>query len=444
MSFKEFGTVVEKNKNPSFKEFGTVVDDSSFGKFKRGAKRTGADILTTIAGAPGDILSIIDAAAIRPIYQGITGKEGVSYEKTPLGKILPPGHILQENLSEELKPQTPDEETVSEFVRDVTGLVGPGILGKAKGAVTGIDFLKKFGKRLLKASGLSITGIGAEKSAKALGVDEDTARMIKTGLVFAGDLGLQSGTQGGAKGYINELYGKMRNSRAVDASIDARKLEQRALKLKKQLESGGTSPSSAKSLKKVDEILESIESGNGRVSLQELEDFGIKTNELKSGLYEEFSKDKKGRALAKKNLNDVTGLIESGIDEYGSANSEYGKYRKEAKAAFGALEKSKKASNFLSKYAKKIGPTGFGATVISAAISPSSIVPIALGGAVGTAGIKGSELINRIVKSPELREYYLNVLDAAFRQDSAFLTHNLSKLNKEAEKHPEIFDDIDK
>ncbi len=433
--FKKARELAEINKEETLDESN---QESYFDKGLRNTARTGMDILDTVAGVPGEALWLLSKAA-NPIAKLITGKEQPDYEDTALGKILPTSSSLKEKRSDYLKPKSSSEDIWSNFVEDVTSLSIP-IPGKTAGktAVKSLDFLKRLGKRIGQSSAVASIGEGSKKIAESLGVDEETAQKIKMALVFTGGLGIESGSKGGAEGYKRSLYEKMRSSRPDSATVNGKNLERSATALKNSLESGGGSPSATKALSKVNEMLESIKKNGGKIAIQELEDFGVKINELKSSLYEDFQIDKVGRKSAKRNLDAVTGLVERSLDEYSHSNKKYGQIRTEAKQAHSAIESGKAASKFITKNVSKLGQHGATAAIVGAITNPSAILPTSLALGATLSGLKGAELVTRIVKSPELRDFYLNVLDGALRKDAAFMNHNLQRLSKKIQDEPEI------
>jgi len=428
--------IFQKSREPEPEKIqSTSNEESTPQKVLRGVARTGTDILQTVAGTPGGLLSLANEGTGR-LSSAITGKKFVPYEELPIAKVLPTQSMLQKGNSEYLKPQSESEETGSEFIQDLTSLLIP-IPGKkhAKIAVKSLDFLKRLGKRIYKSAAVVGTATGAEKLAKEMGVSEETARGIKTGLTVAGGLGLEGG-RGGAEKYKKSLYEKMKSTRPQDASMVATNLRRQARSLQRLIKSGGSSESSTKSLKKIDEILDSIKSGQGNISIKELEDFGVKLNEAKASLYQDFQVDKVGRRVAKKNLNDVTKLVEGALEEYGKSNKPYTVARKEAKQAHMAIEKGKEAQRWLQDIGKKFGQHGLTAAVVGAITNPSAIIPTGVGALATYSGLKGSELVIRMIKSPKLREYYLNVLDGSLRKDAQFVSHNLQKIEKILEEDP--------
>ncbi len=409
-------------------------EEESFGQSAlRNASRTGAGILQTAAGIPGDLLSVADEYAVGPLSKAITGKEPTPYEKTPLGRLLPTGQTLKSGNSSYLKPQSKGEAAWDEFVADTTSLAIP--FGKAKKAAQGASALGKLGKKVLKSAGIAGAGVGAESAAKGLGVNEDTARNVKIGTVLLGSLGNGAGFKGAEK-LRNSLYDEARSLRDPLAKVDSINLKGRLDGLRKDLLKGSSSDASKKkTLQLITDTQDKIK--KGKIPVSELEELKISLNEARSGLFEDFKVDKKGRARARRNLNEFGSVLDKSLDEYGKQNPEWHKLYKEANEVHGAIESSKKMSKFIARHTSKIAPSS-GASLLAAAIyNPDKLLPIAGSLATGGGIIKGSELVARIMKSPRLRKHYLDVLDGALRQDAAFMNHNLQKLSDEIEKNPE-------
>jgi len=429
--------VGKKKEEDSSEEMFEDYEESKGEWLLRNASRLGSDVLQEIAGAPGNALQLLESVSA-PLSD-LLGEERVSYEDSIVGKILPTSRKLQEGNSERLKPRTHGEEKASEFTRDLTSLLIPLPGKKGQIVLKGLDWLKSTSKRLMKSAGLVTAGIGAEELAEQMGVDPETAKNIKMATVMLGSLGTESGFNGAEK-YKNSLYSNMRQLRPSGAYVNGNQILQKARKLKIKLEKGGKSPSSTKALEKTEELINKIRKGRGRISVEELEQFGIKTNELKSGLYDDFKGNKVGRKSAKANLNEFSDVVESGIEEYGKTNPKYHEARKAAQEAHGAIESSKKASRFLKRNIKQISTGGAGTVLIEAVTNPAAILPTAGGALASFAGLKGAELISRIVKSPVLRKYYLNVIDGAVRKDVTFMNRNFEYLQKKIEDDPSLLD----
>src|SRR6266403_196647 len=113
----------------------------------RGAARTASRVGEQIAGLPGDIFSLINDYIAAPLSERITGQPSVEYEKTHLGKILPPTEkhrkATTKAFGKYIEPQNDVEKFIDNIFTDATSLAVPGL----KGA--------KLGSKALKALAIS-------------------------------------------------------------------------------------------------------------------------------------------------------------------------------------------------------------------------------------------------------------------------------------------------
>lgn len=148
------------------------------------AARIPARIAETALGLPGDILQTVGDLAV-----GAGRKLGL--DKTPdFFSILPTSERLRSGTKaltgEALEPKNPKDQLVDEFVSDVTALTVPGLVGKGK-------LIGKLGTSAKKAFGIASTGNLASFLSKEVGVSEPTADKIKLGTMFLTSVGLEGG-----------------------------------------------------------------------------------------------------------------------------------------------------------------------------------------------------------------------------------------------------------
>ncbi|MBS3903746.1 MAG: hypothetical protein KGZ39_00285 [Simkania sp.] len=432
--FKKMISTPEKEEEFEEEKEGVI------GKSVRGAVRTAEDIKDVITGAPGNFLSLIHKGTGK-ISEAITGQPPQDYEKTWVSELLPTTQQLESRRPEYSKPKTSGEASASEFVQGVTDLLIPIPSSKtARLAGTTVSIIKQIGKKVATATGLEASGESVKDIAKRLGVDEDTANYLKMGTVVIGSLLSQNGLRGAEK-YKSSLYKEASSLKPSNATVDARHLHAKALRLQRELEKGGKASTHSYALEKVKEVIEATRKGKGRISVDELEEFSKKINTERGDLYKRFSGDKKGIKTAIAMTEKADDLVKSGLKDYGSTNPKWYNKWQEAQGVHGAIEESKKISRFIERNAKTIGATGIGTIVTEIFTNPGAIVPTSAGALIAFAGTKVGELGARIVKNKSLRKYYLNVLDGAARGDSAFMNHNLNKLSKAIEDDPDLLSD---
>lgn len=385
-----------------------------------------------LAGLPGDIVKL-PGNLLRFAAEKITGKD-LSQEFEESDQILKstgmygniPGSndlrkFTKDTFKGALEPQSAKEELVGDIVSDLPGLFAP-IKGKVPTSI-------------LKTLGISAAANFAPKVAEHVGAEESTQQNVKMGTLFLSSLLGKNGFKG-AERFKDNLYAEANKLVTPEAKISAKNLSPALDKFKMDLKKGGSANSKVASLKKVDEIKNSIKAG--RVPVDELTNFKKSINEARSGLWQEFGADAKGRASAKRNLDEVAKIVDNSLSEYGKVNPAWEKVYREANEAHGAIAQSRKVSNFIERHAGRFAPHTVAAVLVDAAMLPSTIVPGISGLAVAGTAVKGGELISRIYKSPVLRKYYLNVLKDAAAQDAAAMNKSLELLNKKASEDPEI------
>ena len=155
-------------------------------------------------------------------------------------------------------------------------------------------------------------------------------------------------------------------------------------------------------------------------------------NELRAAkVYDpEFKGTKNVRESLKKNFSKLAKTLDNTILEYGVDNPEFSKWYKEAQLGWGGIEQSKKASKFLSRNIKKYkfqSSLASLAGLATGAFFPGSTVAA---GGLGIAGLKSYELMNRFIKNPVLRKYYIETILNATKESAPAMMNSLRKLDK--------------
>ena len=390
----------------------------------RHVARTGSRIAETIAGLPSDIMNLPIKAG-RAIAEKITGKKSEEFDDAyKFAKAVFPGANLPG--SEELKqqaiglskgylaPQSKGEEISDEFASDFASLAIP-VKGK-------VPFLKSIGKAL----GVSAFATGAAETAEALGAEEGGKGATKMGAMFLGSVFNPKG----ASKYVSDLYSEAKNLLPEGARAPAKNLSKELSSLSKELSKGGSAASKTKAIQKIGEINGKI--SKGTVPVDELTEFKKSINEARSGLYEEFKSDKAGRKAAKRNLDAVSKTIDSSLNEYGAMHPEWNKVYQDANQGYAAIAQSKKVSTNIARTIKQNPHIASGTLIADLFLVPK--IATAAGVAGGISAVKSVELMSRIAKSPVLRKYYSQAINAAIKEDSAALARNLGKLDEEVGK----------
>lgn len=407
--------------SPAEDKWSQFAVESPTGQVKRHLLRSGARAGEMLLGLGGEIREA-PGNLMRFGEKLITGKvtpesKFESFVKKvifpPAISGLPTSSEVREKLTkplsgEYLEPRTKGEELSDEVVQDLTALMIP-IKGR-------IPFMRALGSEVAAQS--------LKQGIKLGGGSEETQELAKLGGFFLGNVL----SQPKVKAYKDALYKKANSLRPEYASTDALNLESDLNTLKTHLKRGGTATSKTKALEKIDEVLGKIE--GEEISVVELEEFKKTINEARSGLYQEAGLDKKGKRLAKRNLDDVSKSIDKTLAGYGKENPEWFKSYKEANAAHAAIEQSKKMSKFIWGVGKK-----FGIPVAMLELFGLHAAPgLALGAIKGVGllggGVKSAEFLTRVLAKPALRKHYLNVLKNAGHENVRITIKDLDRLEK--------------
>lgn len=386
----------------------------------RAASRVGE----TALGLPGDIKGIADMAVD---YIGSkvglpTGDEIARRQKERTGRgpmlDLPTSSRLNEFMNSSfggyLAPQNGGEQFVDDVVSDATALM----LGRKVPASGGaISKAVKMAKPLFTSIGANI----AKEATGALGGGVKSQTAAKIGTMFLTDLiGRPS-----VKSLSKELYRDAAAKLPEGATVEAGALERNLTGLEKRLAKGGSTPSKTPVQTKISEIRSKIK--DGKISVDELQEFKRDVNEISSSLYD-LPKDVK--AKLRSNVNELRSGIKSTIKDYGKENPAFLETWNEAEEVHSAIQQSSKARSAISKAIKdnkKFSLATLGALGVTA---PKTIAL----GIPGAVGLMGSEFVSKIMKSPTIRKHYKSVINSALKEESASLAKNLTALDRSMKK----------
>jgi len=369
----------------------------------RAKARTLSRAAETVIGAPGDIASF---------FSGLFGKEQ---------NILPTSSSLREKSEKAslgyTKAQTEFEKTGDELVSDITSMALPG-----SGSYS-------FARNI----GIPVVGTLVKEGLKYSEKDERSQAYGKVGTMVA--LDLLSRKAGGVKGYAGSLFQKAEELIPKGLSIDAKGLEKSLNVLEKELAKGGERVTTAKSLKKISEIKSEIK--NGKIDAKALAAYRPSINEAieeLGGFSIELPKKLKPKAVF--NLNQVKKETIKTLDQYGEKlNPEFLKASKSANEAWAAYENSNKIAKFIhdkvpfSPKSKAVQML-FSYSPVAAVGAASALSPVAAAGAAtGVAAYQGYKVLDRVIRSPTLRKYYLNSLKEAAAGNAPATARNLKALD---------------
>ena len=398
----DFLTRAKKYTAPEEDKFQT--EEETEREIDRAKAQTLSRIGETVLGAPGDIASF---------FAGLFGKEQ---------NILPTSQSLREK-SEKYslgytKPKNEFEETGGELISDITSMALPG------------SGHYSFARNI----GVPIVGALVKQGLKYAGKDEQDQAYGKVGSMIA--LDLLSRRAGGVKKYAGSLFQKADEAIPKGLSIDAKGLERSLISLEKELAKGGERATTAKSLKKITEIKNEIK--NGKIDAKALSAYRPSINEAieeLGGFSLELPKKLKPKAIF--NLNQVKKETIKTLEQYGEKfNPEYLKASKSANEAWAAYENSNKIAKFLhdkvpfSPKSKAVQMLFSYSPALAAGAAAIKLSPLAAAGAAaGIGAYQGYKVLDRVIRSPTLRKYYLNTLKEAAAGNIPATTKNLKGLD---------------
>ena len=144
------------------------------------------------------------------------------------------------------------------------------------------------------------------------------------------------------------------------------------------------------------------------------------------------------KAAARRYLDEVDEVMREGIENFGNRQFP-GWYRQyeQANQAYAVTQRSRQIQDYIksnaigkslqSQTAKTLFHLGGTSAIMHAPSLLGAAVPVA-------AGAKGIQILNRMIRSPVLRNHYFEVLAAATAQNAGAMNRALTKFDKEAKK----------
>ena len=398
---------------------------------RRNIARTAARATESLLGSVGDIAKAPLEEFEKFAVSKITGKPLTEERRESLKKInpvfggasqiLPTSQDIREAhkpiTGEYLEPQTEKELTADEMTQDFTSMALPsGIIKKGSFLIN-----------MAKAAGIVGAGQTAKQGAKALGYEEEGQKWAKIGAMFLTSLI----NPNGAKKLASDFYSKSEKAISPDVMGNAANLEKDMKSLNSKMSMGTKSASEKAIIDETDAILKKIK--DGKMSYQEAVAAKRSVNE-KSNEFLYSTPDKLAKARARTFYSKINKDLESFIATSKEKYPEFYDAHKKADEVLGITSSSRRVYNFVKKnYAVAIG-AGVSPVLLNA-IGP---IEAATAAVTLTAGLKSTELLYRLVRSPTLRRYYLNAVAQAGKENSVAMINNLKKLESEAQEDPEI------
>lgn len=225
--------------------------------------------------------------------------------------------------------------------------------------------------------------------------------------------------------YAEGLYKDAEALLPEGAAVNAKKLEGSLESLVTSLEKGVETTDKKQVIKPAKELLAKI--NNGTINVDELASAKRDINRLRG--------DPETVKGAKKLLSNIGKSVDNALDVYEPHNPKYIKKLRDANQAWGTVAESKKVSNLIKSKAQTL-KLGYGIGSLFEVMAHGPQNPLIGAAAAGAAygGLKGGELLYRVMKSPVLRVHYADVIRHAMNENGPATAKALKVLDRELEK----------
>lgn len=357
----------------------------------------------------------ITAAPIKGIIKGASElAQGYQILRDPIAAFLGlTGHVVTPELGEKVTEQVlPTQKKAPERFLERAGKVSTYVAGR--------------GNIIPKIIRGGIATLGGQL-AEEFGLPKSAQGAIEIA-------GLLSPTRlNGAQKFASSLYSEA-DTLSQGGRIPARNLVTNIQNFIAKLSRGGPAVSKNAALNQANAIFPKIRRGN--IEIKELTEFKKTINEARSSLYLDQNLDKVGKRTAKRNLDEMSKIIDSALDEYGRRNPQWAKTYRAANEAHGAIANSQKVRNWIGNIIKQ-HPHATGSALAGALIGHALVPKALIGTVAGGVALKSGEFIARIMKSPVLRQYYQRAIQEAIKENPNGFLNYMAKLEKSLKSEKE-------
>lgn len=431
---------IEEDKPESWLDYGARTAARLATRVAEVPVETAKGIATGISKLPISPTTI-PKAGFKYLYEKISGSPmGEEAQKSMdkyLGAATSPATMLPEkeemrefekkHTGQYLQPQSDVEKMGDEAAQDITSLMLP-TPGSAPA---------KLMSRLYRSSAIAGAGQVAKKGTEMAGFDESTQDYAKLGTMFISSLL----SPRGASKHVSEMYQSAESKLPPLSRGDARPLQNDLNKIVRKVERGTVSPGESKYLGEAKTILDKIK--DGRMTYAEAVASKRSLNLKSSNLYKDIELADADQRIARNGYNDVRSALNDFISTAEKKHPEFLKEYREADKAYGAIANSKWISDWIAKKTGILSEAGVKPAIAAFfAIDPGKAMKVGTGAAAvavgGKAAITTGEVIYQVLKNKTLRNYYLNVLNAAAKEDAALLVKNMKTFETKAMEDPEV------
>jgi hypothetical protein len=381
--------------------------------FEEGLGTTLRGVSSAVLGAPGNLMNLTRQAGhgLADFVANYLGQPQLESPKS----FIPGTPEIEKGFDvltgSKFKP-TEEQKPMYELGQDITSMLLPGS--------TGLKYWQKVA--------IPIAAQSAKQGVKLFKGTENQQEIAKMGVMLSLSL---AGIGNGEK-YAKDLMAQSKSLIQPGTQFDSKPFEKGINSLKNSpWYKGADLPYKRPAKALVEAIERNVSAGkiDGQMAIQLREDANQMLGNL--GAFEVKGAGNKRNAV--RLVNEVKDSIIKGIDQYGkNVDPVFGKAYQEANQAYSVVEQSKKISNFLRDHAPVVKSAALKALLFGGEIAATVLKPSAAGTIAGGTGLyKGYQIMDRIMKSPKLREYYRSVLLNAFKQDAPAVAKSIKKLDAE-------------
>lgn len=278
-----------------------------------------------------------------------------------------------------------------------------------------------------------IMGQGVKALAKHQGATEKEADLTKLGFMMTATLA----NIGNAPRMARNAYNEAVNMIPQGTRIPTRYLSQEitALRNRPWFRTGRTT-SKGPAMDELNRIEDSIQHGSmdAHNAMQIRRDINEARKKLGAFNYEPGI----DKAAARRHLDEVDEVLRTNIERWGQQNRpDWLRAYERANQAYAVTQRSQQLRDIIqsnsitkplqSQTAKVLFNLGGASTLMHFPSAAGAVVPL-------VAGAKGIQIINRMSRSPLLRNYYLRVLASAGARNAGAMNNALERFDKEAKK----------
>lgn len=381
-------------------------------------------LVTGALGSFGDVAALLHNVIATPASKLITGKEGVSYEESPIGKLLPTSESMHKHLEslvgEKLRPESVGGEVLDQGLQFIGGMLG---LNKGKFLGKGnIPFTTKQLPAVMRNLITSFVPAGVMVGAK----QAELPGWAQASATVASSLLAHKLTGQSLPGLNAQLY-KEADNLAQGIMIPGGSIANETANLQTEMSKAFKSATpKARIYTLSDELLAKAQGGD--IPLTDLMQM------RKEALDESNLLLSKERKMGDKFWNMLIATIDNGIKKYEAINPQFSKVYRQANGIYKGRMKTGRIESFIGELIRNhkelTGATALGGGIATKFLGLAFGAPIAK----GVAGFKSYLFLRSMMKNPEYRKAWTNLMYQASKESVKGTASALKKFNELSEK----------